>query len=150
MSLVDLQLLCLDQFTTSATRKDICAGIEILVADLMQWGVRCNLWIGGGFLVFEPNPEIADVAIIIEQSAFDLLDVSLQNYILTNIEERSYHPSIEVIVVVSRTRDDPDYDNIRSFLDDWCAYNQVTRNGWLKGMAVLRVGETDVGLRLLS
>jgi hypothetical protein len=150
VSLGDLQLVCVDRFSPPTTRDQIFAAIELLIGDLRDWNVCCQIWIDGTFMTTERDPDIVDIAVVIEQDAFDLLDISLKNDILSNINERSYHPRINVVVIITKYRDDPDYGFICAFLDDWVALALVDRGGWVRGLAIIRLGETDVGIRLLS
>lgn len=149
-TLSGLQILCLDGFAPPTTRDAILAAIELLIADLTQWGVCCQVWVSGYFLTTEQSPEVAEIAVVIEQEVLELLDLSLRNDILTNMDERSYNVSLDVIVIGAKNRGDPDYAFIQSFLDDWIALRVVNRSGWVNGLAIIWLGETDVGLRLLS
>ena len=150
MTLTELQLLCLDRFGRPSTRDQIFSALELLIADLTTWGVRCELWIDGSFLTEKHDPDDADLTVIIEQEAYDILDISLQTDILIMLTQRNYHQLLHTFVVVTRRRGDPDFDVVQRFATDWAQWWQVARDGWVKGLAVIRLGETDVGIRLLS
>lgn len=55
----------------------------------------CQVWINGDFLTAEQDPDIVEIAVVIDHEAFELLDISLANDILSNIDERSYHERID-------------------------------------------------------
>lgn len=150
MSLPVFQALFLDPFDPPTTRSAICAALELMISDLMLWGVRCELWIDGDFLTDINDPEIANVAVIIEDSAFSILSIDLKNDILTNMDQRNYHDRIEIFTVVSKPMGHPDYGAVQPYLNDWMEFWSITQSRWLKGVAIIRIGETDVGLRLLS
>jgi hypothetical protein len=120
-----------------------------MIGDLSQWGVNCEIWIDGDFLTGDPNPEMVNLGIIIDEDVFESLDIALKNDILTNLNQRHYHERIDAFVAEAKCRGHPDRGFIQTFLDDFAAYWQVTPSGWVKGLAVIRLGETDVGLWLL-
>jgi hypothetical protein len=150
LSLSDLQVQCLDPFEAPTTRDQILAAIELLVGDLTQWGVRCELWIAGDFVTRNPDPEVANIAVVILQEAYDIIDVHLKNDILGNMDQRSYSDRLDLVAVEAKSRADPDRETTESFLTDWVAVWQVGPSGWIRGMAVMQLGETNVGIRLLS
>jgi hypothetical protein len=128
MSLVGLQSYCLDPFPSPTAREQICAAIELLIGDLAQWEVRCEVWFVGDFLTTQTNPECAVIAIVIGQDAFDLLDLSLRNDILTNMDQRGYDPNLDLVVIVAKSRDDPDREVTASFLADWMMLWQTAQS----------------------
>ena len=155
LSLTRLQEICLDNFPSTinsvkTTRDEIFSAIELLVGDLMLWGVRCQIWIDGQFMTTERDPDFADMAIIIDEDVFNFLDISLKNDILTNIDQRNYHPRLSVVVIVSKPRGDPDYECVNTYIEDLAAFWQLAQSRWLKGLAVMMLGENDVGIRFLS
>jgi hypothetical protein len=66
------------------------------------------------------------------------------------MDQRSYSERLDLVAVEAKSREDPDRGTTESFLTDWVAFWQVASSGWLRGMAVMQLGETDVGIRLLS
>lgn len=69
MSLPVFQTLCLDPFAAPTTRGAICAALELMIGDLMQWGIICELWIDGDLLTSIIDPEVANFSVIIEDDA---------------------------------------------------------------------------------
>ena len=136
MSLLDFTVLCLDSFNQPTTRAPILSGLEAMIGDLMFWGVICELWIDGDLLTNIDDPEVANIAVIIEDDAFSILDIDLKNDILTMMDERNYHERLEIFTVISKPRGHPDYEAVQPYLDEWMQFWSVTQGRWLKGVAV--------------
>jgi len=150
LSLTELQTLCLDRFPRPTSRDQIFAAIELLVADLVQWGVRCELWIDGSFLTEKHDPDDADLSVVLDDDSFSLLDVKLQADLYSMLYQKNYHAKVHTFVIVTKPMGHPDFDVARRFAAEWSQWWQVNRDGWIRGLAVIRLGENDVGIRLLS
>ncbi len=46
--------------------KGICAALNLMIGDLLQWGITVELWIDGDLLTSIADPEAVNVAVIIE------------------------------------------------------------------------------------
>jgi hypothetical protein len=95
----------------------------------------------------KPEPDDIDLTLVIEGVVFDLLDPAIQAD-LANIGDGRFAPALHVFVAVTRERGHPDHPMSQMMIDYWAQWWGVTREDWIKGMPVVRIGETDVGLRL--
>lgn len=146
MSLSRLRELTVAPFPATSTRHEIFAQFEALVIDLGIRRFRCEILCNGSFVTDAVDPGDIDIVVRIdhdfadEMSAedrafFDALNDDLADHVVDTFAEVSYpigHPNFGLEEGVS-----------------WEAHYGLEHGAvWLKGIAVLKVGETDVGLRL--
>lgn len=141
--------LCVGGFETSASRPRLMSALTGLLAHLGILAGVCDLWVDGSFVTAKPEPGDVDVTVIIEGEVFDALEPDAQQG-LAEMAAGAFFPDLHVFIVVTRPRGHPDYSLSNAGVDYWAGWWAVTRGAWLKGMPVIRLGETDVGLRLLS
>lgn len=146
MTLGALRSLAVESFTTDSPRVAIFAKFEALVTDLEQLGFRCEILCNGSFVTQALEPSDIDVVVRIdhdfalsltpEQTAlFDALNDDLTDHVVDTFAEVSYPVG----------HDDYGLEEGPS----WEAHYGLEHGQvWLKGVAVVKVGETDVGLRL--
>ncbi len=146
MSLARLRELTVTPFPETSSRHAIFAEFEGLVARLTSGGLRCEILCNGSFVTEASDPRDIDVVVRIDhdfaegmtedQVAFvDALNDDLEEHVLDTFAEVAYpvgHPAFGAEEGIS-----------------WEAhYGLEHGQKWLKGLAVLKLGETDVGLRL--
>lgn len=123
-----------------------------LIDYLQQTIGICDVWVDGSFVTEKPDPDDIDLTILIPREVLDRLQVTdpvvVQGFAAT-IDQETFSPDLHVFVIVSRPRDHPDRPTLDEAAKYWAQWWSVTRENWVKGMAVLRLGETDVGLRIL-
>jgi hypothetical protein len=71
LPLSQLRKVCVDAFPYSTTRKGIMDGVDIVVARLLQEGVKGELWVDGGFLTLKMDPEDADMVLCVNGDFYD-------------------------------------------------------------------------------
>jgi hypothetical protein len=77
------------------------------------------------------------------------LDVNLQNWLLQNLNgNKVYSPVLDTFFCAKFARDDP--RKAADKTDYWARKWGVGWDDFLKGYAILKLGETDVGLRLFA
>jgi hypothetical protein len=143
-TLTELQILCLDNFGRPSTRDQIFAALELLIDDLTVWNIPCELWIDGSFLTEKHDPDDADLTVLIEDEVFNTLDSSLQDHLMLNIDQKNYHPKLHAFLLVTKPRGHPEFDVARRYEMEWAEWWQVSRDGWVKGLAVIRLGGSNV------
>lgn len=146
MTLSELRRLTVDNFTADSPRRGIFAKFEDLVKQLEARAFRCEILCNGSFVTNALEPGDIDVVVRIdhdfadqlddEQAAFfDALNDDLADHVVDSFAEVSYpygHPSYG-------QEEGPSWE---------AHYGLEHGQVWLKGVAVVKVGETDVGLRL--
>ena len=107
----------------------------------------CELWVNGSFLTEKPEPSDLDVIV-----KFDY-DVTLnltadQKTLVDNLGEGAYNKRIDSWTFTCIPRGHSEFDVGSEDRAEWARlYNVEHGDFWLKGVAVIRVGENDVGLR---
>jgi hypothetical protein len=73
----------------------------------------------------------------------------MQNELMALMDEQRLGPDLHIFVAVSRPMGHPSHEINADFIASMAQWWSVARRGWLKGVPVIRIGETDVGLRIL-
>ncbi len=148
MSVQALGDLCVTPFATSASRPRLMAALARFVTALAGSVPACDIWVDGSFVTAKEEQEDIDLSVMVDGDVFDALDPAVQQSLLA-LAAQPLRPDLHTFVAVLRPRDHPDYaltEHYRNYLSDlWC----VTRVAWLKGLPTIRLGETEIGLRLL-
>lgn len=146
MSLLRLRELAVTPFPMNSTRHGVFAEFEALIMNLESRKFRCEILCNGSFVTNAADPADIDVVVRIDhdfaavlsadnQVFFDSLNDDFADHVVDTFAEVTYpigHPSFGLEEGVS-----------------WEAHYGLEHGAvWLKGIAVLKVGETDVGLRL--
>jgi hypothetical protein len=149
MTIAYLRVLTVDRFTSSNRRPLIFADLERLTNYLETQSVICELWVDGSFLTEKEEADDADLTVSAFISDLELLDATLQNWILTTLNgNKKYSPLLDTYICVRFPRDDPRRAADKS--DYWAEKWGVGWDDRLTGFAVIKLGETDVGHRLCA
>lgn len=145
--LADVERLCVAPFTNSTTRRSLYQKLEELVQELLRRKVVCDLMIDGSFLTRKLNPKDIDVAVHIQNDFSENVD-DKQNELLGNLTDDNYIQGLDTFVEVEYPRDHasyPEWKEERSWGEQWGIQHDKL---WCKGVVVLRLWETNVGLRI--
>lgn len=147
MSFSALQSLCVGRFGGSAPRADLFAALGQMVSELNSAEVLCDLWLDGSYLTEKLDPDDIDLSLKLDADVAYGLN-SAQQDLVGRIAQGDYDPRIDSYVLVSypigHSRRGTDLDRWPYWAEWW----GIARGGWCKGVAVLRLGESDVGTRL--
>jgi hypothetical protein len=148
LSLVDVEALCVHQFTgeTRGRRETLFHGLEELIQRLLVANIRCDVFIDGSFLTEKPEPDDVDVIVSTEIYAFERLSENQ----MQALEAINQYDS-GTIDSSSWTTYPRGHDYFGAALDLGNAGEQYgIEHGrvWLKGYVVIRLWETDVGNRI--
>lgn len=149
MSMVDLRQLCVERFPTSQARAPLFAALEQLARDLAAAVGCCELWIDGSFVTDKGEPDDIDLHVKIEQEVFFQLPDHVQDQLTALIDQKNYHPKLHTFLLVVYERGHYHFPLTSEADRDWSQWWCVSREDWLKGLPVVRLGESDVGLRIL-
>lgn len=142
-------MLTVDAFPSSAMRPALFKELERLAADVVAACACCELWINGSFLTEKPEPNDIDLCFAIFVHDFERMDSHVQ----ANIDQllnggKAYSPVLDTYVCFRFLRDDP--RALADTSDYWSEKWGKGWDNWLKGFAVIKFGESDVGLRLFA
>lgn len=148
MSVDDLQTLTVDRLAPG-TRSQLFSELRRLVDDLTAAAVICELWIDGSFLTEKKDPNDIDLSFCVWAEHLETLNEGLQSALISNLNGgRVYSPALDTYFCTLFRREDPRY-----MADTSKYWGETWGKGWddrLKGYAVIKLGETDVGLRLCA
>jgi hypothetical protein len=149
MTLDQIESLCVHPFQGAArsTRERLFYGLEELAQDLLRVGLRCKAFVDGSFLTEKPEPGDVDVLVSIDDDVMQNLTVE-QRVLIDAINQLEYIKNIDSWAAASYPRGHQYFGTALDIGDAGDAYGLEHAKVWLKGIAVLRFGETDVGLRI--
>jgi hypothetical protein len=141
-----LKLLCADAFEGSE-RAYLFYHLEQLVQDLLAMKLCCEIWVDGSFLTSKGNPSDIDVIIKFDYDVTANFTQDQKDFV-DKLETGEYNTRIDSFVFTALPRDHPEFVLGESERSGWAElFNVEHGQYWLKGVAVIRVGENDVGLR---
>jgi hypothetical protein len=154
LSLAEICALCMSPFPGNPVRKRLCRALEEFVSAFIAENISCDMLVDGSFLTEHPSPNDVDVAVELDVQLSESLSTS-QRRLVNAVNGGEYIDGIDgfVYVLYPRGHELFGYERVLGgFLDDgmtWAESYQMQHSGtWLKGVAVCRVLETDVGLRI--
>lgn len=149
MTLSDVELLCVTPFQGSARsrRERLFYGLEELAQDILRVGLRCRAFVDGSFLTVKPEPDDIDVLVSIDDDVMQ--DLTTEQRILVDaLNQLEYIVNIDTWAATSYPRGHQYFGTALDIGNAGDAYGLEHSRVWLKGIVVLRFGETDVGLRI--
>jgi hypothetical protein len=141
--------LCVVPFPGSVTRTILMGKLERFIDQLRRDVVVCDLWIDGSFISEKIDPEDIDLTFVVHGDVYDQLTPDLQATIDAFEDGERLRPDLHVFSIVTRPMDHPGYAPVQSLVRNVAQWWCVARGGWIKGLPVIRLGETNVGLRIL-
>ncbi|MHA6685360.1 DUF6932 family protein [Mesorhizobium sp. A556] len=133
-----------------ACREQLYLGLEELVQRFLRVKIPCEFWIDGSFLTEKEEPSDIDVSIFIDLDVREQLTPE-QEDLIEKANDIGYINGVDSFVFVVYPRG---HDLFHTELDeghDWGRqYGLENSEFWLKGFVVMRLWETDVGLRICS
>lgn len=145
MSLADIKTLCVDQFPLSTTRVSIFAGLESLIAILIQNGITAEIWVDGSFLTKKTDPDDVDIVICASGEQYDngTMEVrELLDYLASADLKPEYHCH-NFLVYEYNDENHPLHEFGKQEKADWLQFFGTDRRNRVKGLAVVKVGESE-------
>ncbi|WP_156312054.1 DUF6932 family protein [Methylobacterium platani] len=149
MTLSALERICVLPFAAPEMRRRLFQQLCIFVKCFDAAGIRCEMLINGSFLTSKPDPKDVDVAIILDPDVTELLTVEQE--LLVDAVNDDMNIFIDGVDGFVETVFPIGHSSFRADGNEMLWSEQYGRQhdgAWLKGVAVLRLGETDVGLRI--
>jgi hypothetical protein len=148
LSVAEIERLCVFPFSTSKSRQKLFYAFEEMVQQFLRERMCCDFLINGSFLTQKIDPSDVDIAVRVDVDFHDSMTAS-QHVLVDAANNEGYISGIDSYVYVSYPRDHVLYDTNANERETWAEqWGLEHSEQWLKGMAVLRLGETDVGLRI--
>jgi len=151
VTLSDIEALCVIPFNGAARahREQRYLGLEQLVQALLVAKLPCHLIADGSFFTYKPLPDDLDVVISIDY------DVSMsltedQRQVLDLINDESSFQYLDSTAFFNYPLDHECFGGAYDAAIATEGYGIEHSKQWLKGYAVLRIMETDVGLRICN
>nr|WP_133769400.1 hypothetical protein [Enterovirga rhinocerotis] len=130
------------------TRREALFGsFEQLVQALLTRCIPCEVRLDGSFLTKKPEPSDIDVVVALDEDVSGLLTPE-QNALIFDLNTSELFVGLDCTVWVNYTRESENFG--RGLDADAASEGYGLENGQrhLKGYVVLRLWETDVGLRI--
>lgn len=144
-----LEALAVSPFSSSLRRGMLFHELGRLHQDLVAIGATCELWIDGSFLTEKPEPDDIDVLFWAYATDMQQLPPSISTALISELNGgKRYSPYLDTYINFRFPEGDP-----RSPADRSRYWAELWGRGWddhLTGYAVVRIGESHVGLQLLS
>ncbi|MBB5047118.1 hypothetical protein HNR60_001870 [Rhodopseudomonas rhenobacensis] len=148
MSLQAVKALCVAPFPGPARlcREKLFYALEGVIQDLLRAHIRCDVFADGSFFTEKPEPDDIDIIVSLNVDVFDALD-DAQHQVVEALNT-SQIPLVDSIAVTTYPREHP-YRGFGLDLESLIeGYGLEHAQVYLKGYAVLRLWETDVGNRI--
>jgi hypothetical protein len=149
MSRRELRQLCVEQFGHSTRRAKLFVELSDFIDDFSEIVPSFLCYIDGSFITTKLDPDDIDLHVVIEREVFESLSEQVKRQIEDESELNSDYTYLFVTVII---RYEYGHEYYRSSCKDeelWMDFWSVGREKWLKGVPIIRVGESDVGLRIL-
>lgn len=148
MDLMGVKRMCLDPFPGSPTRRSLYYAFEELLQRFLVEKIPCEFWVDGSFLTQKIDPQDVDVAIKIDHDVTSSLTAS-QRLLVDDANEAEFIKGIDSYVFVALPRHHEHFGTALDERETWAEqFGLEHSERWCKGLAVLRLGETSVGLRI--
>lgn len=148
-TLSEIRDLCVDGFTGAAfaVREKLFHSFEQVFQDLLLANIACQIRVDGSFVTEKPEPGDVDVIVAIDLDVMDLLS-DQQRSVVDNINSYDDYYKLDISAYTAYPRGHPFFGGL--FDADTVTSDYGIENGeaFLKGIAVMRLWETDVGVRI--
>ena len=150
LNLGSLETLCVTNFANNDVRRELFAAFETFVRLFADLAIPCDMLIDGSFLTEKRDPSDIDVAVRLESDVTDRLTFEQRDLVdHVNEAEQLHVAGVDGFVYTSFPREHPLFSSDIDEKETWAEMYGIEHSKvWLKGMVVLRLGETDVGLRI--
>lgn len=151
LDLAAIQRLCVDAYPNVQIRRYLFQYLEQTVQDLLIQNIPCKIWIDGSFMTEHPAPDDLDIIVILDYDVANSLSESQREFIDKLNNEGYNYPRVDSWVISLVPRGDDLFEEIEEERQGFAELYNVEHSGrWLKGVALIVLGETDVGLSISS
>lgn len=149
LTLDELRIRCVRRFSSREIRRRLYLNFEQLVQEILSHQIACHIVIDGSFLTEKPEPADIDFLISIDSEQYGSLPAKALE-LLQAIGNFNYiDKQLDGWLYIYYPRGHSNYEASEAlFIELMDLFSLEHSGNWLKGVAVLRLGESDVGLRL--
>jgi predicted nucleotidyltransferase len=125
--------------------------LEEFIQEYLVSEVVADVWVNGSFLTKKDSPSDVDVAVLIEAEVVDTLTDEQLN-LINKTNDAFFDPDVNAFAFTCLPKGHEDYlDESKNPALTWHEQFGIENSSeWLKGFSVLRLRESNVGLRLCS
>ena len=148
-TLLEIKKLCVEGFQGSGRtqREKLYFSLEDFIQNILISGLRCRVFIDGSFFTAHPMPNDVDVVVSIDDDVqYDLTETQLD--LIQSINEDDIFPNIDCTAFFCYPHGSRSYGSALDSQYMIEGYGIEHSKQHLKGYAVLRIRETDVGIRI--
>lgn len=140
ISVDELRAMCIDPFSLSTSRKPIFQNLVDVLRQFADSDIVGDLWIDGSFVTTKFNPGDVDLVLCVSADLYDNCSVK-QRSILEWFESESLHVDYRCdgYILVEWPREHPNYEVGLVAREYWTDFFGHTRDGYKKGIAVVRI-----------
>lgn len=149
LTLDELKDLTVDSFTRSKRRAQLFTELEALAYAAAKTRLSVEIWVDGSFLTSKREPDDIDFTLLLFADEIDALgppEKRLAQDLISSVKVRAHGAGLHGFYTTVFRRDDPRVSASKA--DYWAEFWQTDRSDYLKGIAVLKFGDTDVGAAL--
>jgi hypothetical protein len=149
LDLLEIHRLAVDAFAPPARqrREALFLQLEEFVQSLLRARIAGDLLVDGSFLTKKPEPGDLDVLLIIDLDFSDSLTPPQEDLIM-EINTTRVAPDIDSLTIVRYPRHHEHFGTPLDGARSSCDYGLENSEEWLKGYAIIRLHETNVGRRI--
>lgn len=140
---------------TEEVRQSLFTKLEQFVAELKRVGIPCDLWIDGSFLTEADDPYDIDIAVKVMDDALQCMSEEQEAFLdVVGRDDCAYMQGLDTFVFTGYWIGHPIYqtdadDGYSINLKSWGGqFGKGAYDDWLKGIVVVPVMETELGLRI--
>lgn len=149
LTLQEIEILCIHPFTAAArTRRErLFHALEDMVQQLLHVDLPCEILVDGSFFTEKLDPGDVDCIVTVDYSVMQNL-LPEQRLLIDALNREVYIAGVDSLVVTKYPRGHKYFGTLLDMGNAGDAYGLEHGQVWLKGCGVLKLGETDVGLRI--
>jgi hypothetical protein len=153
MTMTGLKALAVDPFTgpSAERRTHLLEALGRLVVRLMGTGIPCNLYVDGSFLTKKPHPDDIDVMACVDDCVVQAMDDEKYAVFLSLNAVEQVVPGVDSKAFTTYPVGHEHHGNLLlgcGSIAPGAHYGLENGEEYLKGFALLRLLETDVGHRI--
>jgi hypothetical protein len=148
MTLWDVERKFVEPLDDRPARQRLYVSLEEMVQEFLRASIPCEFLIDGSFVTRKPRPEDVDVAVRVDWDVYDELTPD-QIALVSRANDPEFLPGLDTFSYVAYPRDHPNRGTAADDGETWAEqWGSEHSKRWIKGIAVIRLGETNVGHRL--
>lgn len=148
MTLWDIERQFVSALDDRQVRGRLYVSLEEMVQEFLRASIPCEMLIDGSFITRKARPDDIDVAVRVDWDVYECLATD-QKQLVSGLNDEQFLPGLDTFSYIAYPRDHPYRGTAADDAETWAEqWGSEHGKRWIKGIAVLRLGETYVGNRL--